>query len=373
MRTRRLVSWAILSVCLLAWAAASAWGFVTMAWLSWGLTGVVALGSVWWLGQPAQDGAMGSAGLEQSASSDVADRLNEASEIWLRHLHTAQAQMKDATEELLGGFSTILSELDTIVQPSSTQHGDNEQVAMLAHCEDDLNQLMKNFEDFVASREHILGSVQSLSQSSSGLQDMAEEVAKIARQTNLLSINAAIEAARAGESGKGFAVVAAEVRRLSAESGSTGKRIGDQVDALRSQMAQSLNDAARQAQSDGTVITESGQTIQRVIQEVDDTVRQLIKRASDAGQHSESVRNQIEQLMVVFQFQDRVQQIVEQVNQSIAAATERIDLATKSGKPVNKDEWAALLRQGYSTDEQHAVHADARVKPSAQASELTFF
>ena len=40
----------------------------------------------------------------------------------------------------------------------------------------------------------------------------------IARQTNLLSLNASIEATRAGEAGKGFDVVSGEIKTLSDQS-----------------------------------------------------------------------------------------------------------------------------------------------------------
>jgi methyl-accepting chemotaxis protein len=96
---------------------------------------------------------------------------------------------------------------------------------------------MANFQGFVSSREQMLGSVSALSHSSAGLQDMAEEVAKIARQTNLLSINAAIEAARAGESGRGFAVVAAEVRRLAERSAVSARDVSRLVDETTKRVA----------------------------------------------------------------------------------------------------------------------------------------
>jgi methyl-accepting chemotaxis protein len=66
-----------------------------------------------------------------------------------------------------------------------------------------------------------------------GIEALTLVVDGIARQTQLLSLNAAIEAARAGEQGRGFAVVAAEVRGLADRTGKALEQIRELTTAVR--------------------------------------------------------------------------------------------------------------------------------------------
>ena len=311
-------------------------------------------------------------------ASACADRLDEAAALWTTHIGTAQSQMREATASLLDGFSAILAELDLIITPPDdaqpTSAGLDQRASVLQQCEQRLHGLLASLQDSLRSREEVLGSVRELSGASTSLGGMAEDVGKLARQTNLLSINAAIEAARAGESGRGFAVVAAEVRRLSAESGDTGKRIADQVQRFGQHMGQTLVRADEHAQRDSAGILKSEETIREVISDVDAAVAQLNERAAQLRSRGEAVRAQVEQLMIAFQFQDRVSQILDQVSASIATAARRLRRAFDEGRAPGADEWNALLSAGYTTDEQRAAGSGAAASPPAAASnETTFF
>ena len=303
-------------------------------------------------------------------------RLDVAAGTWTAHLGTAQDQLRIATAQLLQGFDDILRELDGLIGPAGQGSGGDidQRAAVLEQCEDRLRGLLANFHGFIESREQVMGSVRTLTAASQGLRTMAEDVSKIARQTNLLSINAAIEAARAGPSGLGFAVVAGEVRRLSAESGDTGRRIGQQVHEFGDVVKQALSQATRNTESDTKVMHASEATINEVVEQVDAAVTQLHERSVEQSARGELVKLQVEQLLIAFQFQDRVQQIMDQVLGSIHGATAALRQAVESGTPPDPAAWQALLSAGYTTEEQRAVGSGARAPAAPQASaETTFF
>jgi len=65
------------------------------------------------------------------------------------------------------------------------------------------------------------------------IREMADVIAEISDQTNLLSLNASIEAARAGDQGRGFAIVADEVGKLADESTKSVAAIQDTIQKVQ--------------------------------------------------------------------------------------------------------------------------------------------
>lgn len=88
--------------------------------------------------------------------------------------------------------------------------------------------------------EHTAAIIEELQSKSQEIKSFSEIVSDIAKQTNLLSLNASIEAAKAGEQGKGFSVVANEIKILAQQSNEASKQISNIANSMQNEISSAM-------------------------------------------------------------------------------------------------------------------------------------
>jgi len=290
--------------------------------------------------------------------------------IWARQVDTASRHMTVAMDALTARFAGMSQRLHSTMSPHHEHNGQNLLVA-LTDAQQQLTTLMQELRDSLGIRAELNGEVKSITEFVGQLQAMAVDVGAIARQTNLLSLNAAIEAARAGEQGKGFAVVAKEVRHLSTESARTGERIVqmiDQVNQAIHRASQSIDSFTRQ---DTAMMDRAGNTIEGVVARIRDTADGVVQDAEALRHESQAVRTEIDQVLVAVQSQDRVSQMLQHTcaDQSrllscLSAPSHTNDADTQLAPQA----WLSQLKTTYTTAEELAVHEGRPVPEPVLAS-----
>ncbi len=103
-----------------------------------------------------------------------------------------------------------------------------------------------------------------------------ETITGIARQTNLLSLNASIEAARAGEAGRGFAVVAQEIRQLADDSAKAAGEIQNIVSQI-SNRTKHTAESAKQAEEMVALQTEVVEEVVSIFKDMNTQMQDLVQ------------------------------------------------------------------------------------------------
>ncbi len=328
------------------------------------------------------------------STADLEQICLEVLPIFSRQIETSRTQTEEAISALSLRFGGIVDQIERSVVGSteSTARYNNSSGAtgkggLFAQSETRLNTVVHALEGIVADKNRMLNEVHRLTGQMDVLNQMAVDVKKIADHTNLLALNAAIEAARAGSYGGGFGVVADEVRRLSRQSGETGKHMGEQVGTLHSSVAAALAAAEDSARREGQMVSSAETAIQQVLSDFRDFTGRLETSAEDLRTSSTGIRREIEDVLVALQFQDRTSQILAQVRKNIETLHTQVRDHTEARErggevpPIDVRDWLAHMELSYATWEQHRDHNGGTGKSSTAGKEheasapasITFF
>ncbi|WP_404802810.1 methyl-accepting chemotaxis protein [Marinobacter halotolerans] len=239
--------------------------------------------------------------------------------------------------------------------------------------ENDLQSVVNSLKNALRERDGLLNQINGLDTFVDELDNMAQDVATIAGQTNLLALNAAIEAARAGEHGRGFAVVADEVRKLSRLSAETGERISTKVNYIGDAIRAAISAAQDSRGRDSKAVETSEQTIGQVLSDFQGLGARLVESAESLRQTNLGIQSEVEDSLVQLQFQDRTSQMLSHVSTSMEGIAER--MSAPDAQALDVSSVMRDLEASYAMAEEHTNHGGGKKTTAAPVAtgDITFF
>ncbi len=266
--------------------------------------------------------------IERLATGDLTIRSNMKRKDEIGRMLSSVANMAEKLKEIIGEVSIAAAQVST---------GSNEISNSAQNLSEGATSQAASIEETSSAMEQMTANIQQNTDNANTTQNISQKAAKdaeaggkavvesvlamkeiaskigiieeIARQTNLLELNAAIEAARAGEHGKGFAVVAAEVRKLAERSqtaageishlSSTSVEVAERAGSIINKLVPDIQKTAELIQEIAASSQEQNQgtgQINQAIQELDQVIQQNAGASEEMAATAEELSAQADMM-----------------------------------------------------------------------------
>jgi methyl-accepting chemotaxis protein WspA len=182
-----------------------------------------------------------------------------------------------------------------------------------------LTRMEETMHQFTEASSSISSKLAVLNEKAGNINQVVTTIAKVADQTNLLSLNAAIEAEKAGEYGRGFAVVATEIRRLADQTAVATYDIEQMVKEMQSAVSagvMGMDKFSEEVRRGVHEVQEVSHQLTQIIQQVQ-ALMPRFENVTEGMQAQATGAQQISDALV--QLSEAVQQTAESLRQSNSA------------------------------------------------------
>lgn len=318
------------SVALVAWLADPVWRVLAVAaaaWVCWRL-GIAR-------GRAATDQQYGVAAgeLHRDEISALMNGLASESRIHcdnsIADLDRVKVLLQQAIDQLIASFGTMNRHIQaqrdlalSIVSGMAGQTGAEGDGSFSQFVLDTSKTLEAFVDNTVSTSKVAMGLVETMDVISgevNAILSILGEIESIAKQTNLLALNAAIEAARAGEAGRGFAVVADEVRALSQRTNQFSNEIRSHMDGVHGSLAKAHESIYAVASMDMNYALTSKKQVQDTMARIEHINSEMAAAARAIDEHAGQVGQEVNAAVTALQFQDMTSQLVSHAQGGIQA------------------------------------------------------
>ena len=298
--------------------------------------------------------------------------------IWSKQIGMAREQTEESVANLAQRFDGLSQRLDAAVIASQSSVGGGV-VELLENSQLELGGITQALGTSLEEKSKLFSAIDELSSFTEQLSKMASEVSTIAHQTNLLALNAAIQSARAGEAGLGFSVVADEIHKLAHSAGIVGKRITATINSVNFSIEDTLEISRKFATQDKQTLDDAERIITSVLEKFTKAAVDLSDSAEQLRTENTAINNEISDVFVDLQFQDRVSQILTLVCDDLNKLEQHLnELNNEEGLaefpiPLNVEQWLEALTKTYTMKEQLEAHESTETNIDTNQTNITFF
>lgn len=253
--------------------------------------------------------------LEKVAMGDLSSEASQGKEgsIFDR-VRVSLGRVRDViaqVQELSASVSSISAEVSSSsmeIAGGTTRQAESvgEVSSSLAELKASIEKNSENAHESEAAAQQVDESAGAVAETVSAMREISTRIGVIedlARNTNILALNADIEAARVGPAGRGFAVVASEVRKLAVNSGESAHEIteithksvarAEEAQVLIRDVVPEIRESARRARE----ISEASQAQAEGAEQINASIQRLDQVVRQNAGASEGLANMAEELL----------------------------------------------------------------------------